>query len=497
MNIKKHSLLSFLILILTIQMACNAPAAAPTPDTFATLNGLYTASALTQTGLPPSGLTATPGLPQPTATLGSGVPAVPTSTFIVSSPVPAPRCDAAEFISDVTYPDGSIVTRSNTFVKVWRIRNIGTCTWTPSYKLVFTSGDLMNGPYEVALTQNINPGNTVDLQVTFTAPGTDGNYLGYWKLKNSSGGLFGIGGQADVPFWVNVRVTGPSFVAYDFIANYCNASWENNSAALPCPGNNGDANGYVIRLNSPVMENGTTEDEPGLLTTPQDIRNGIITGQYPSFTVQAGDRFRTIINCQYNSKKCDVVFKLDYKSNGTVKTLGNWNEVYEGQYYPIDLDLSSLAGQTVKFILTVNSNGGQNGDDAIWLNPHIIRQGVPPSPTPTFTPTFTPSPTPTLTFTPTPAFTVSSVNFVNSGICGNFTATANITTNGAGTATYHWVWSDGSVDAAVHPPLVFAAAGTQSVSTTWTTTAPGTNWIDIYIDTPNNKQFGRASFTCP
>lgn len=103
--------------------------------------------------------------------------------------------------------------------------------------------------------------------------------------------------------------------------------------------------------------------------------------------------------------------------------------------------------------------------------------------------------TPTNTVTP---FAVTSVSFTNLGGCGGFTATANITTNGAGTVTYRFVRSDGATDTNTYPSLVFSSAGTQSaVPFSWTTTAPGTHWIDIYIITPNNQQFGRASFTCP
>jgi hypothetical protein len=156
------------------------------------------------------------------------------------------------------------------------------------------------------------------------------------------------------------------------------------------------------------MENGAKENEPGLLTSPQDKNNGIISGQYPSFTVQAGDRFRAIVNCQHNSKKCDVLFRLDYKNNGETKTLASWHEIYEGNFYPVDLDLNSLAGETVKFILVVSANGANNNDNAIWLNPHIIRQGVPsatstlmPTLTTTATATYTSTSTATITFTPT------------------------------------------------------------------------------------------------
>ena len=94
-------------------------------------------------------------------------------------------------------------------------------------------------------------------------------------------------------------------------------------------------------------------------------------------------------------------------------------------------------------------------------------------------------------------FSVTTVTFTNIGGCGAFTATANITTNGAGSVTYHWVRSDGATDGVSHPAVVYTAAGTQSVNTTWSASGTGTYWIDIYIDTPNNQQFGRASFICP
>ena len=94
-------------------------------------------------------------------------------------------------------------------------------------------------------------------------------------------------------------------------------------------------------------------------------------------------------------------------------------------------------------------------------------------------------------------FAVTTVTFTNIGGCGAFTATANIATNGAGSVTYHWVRSDGATDGVSHPAVVYTAAGTQSVNTTWSASGTGTYWIDIYIDTPNNQQFGRASFICP
>ncbi len=269
----------------------------------------------------------------------------------------------------------------------------------------------MSGPSYVTLAGSVSPGQYIEVPVTFTAPNKDGNYRGYWKLRNASGVLFGIGSAADTAFWVDIKVTGPSFVAYEFANNFCSAEWSSGSGALPCPGADGDSKGFVLKLNAPKMEDGSTEDEPGLLAYPQDVRDGFISGQFPAFNVQSGDRFRTIVNCQYNANKCNVTFRLDYKVNGNIKTLASWQEAYEGKYYPVDLDLGSLAGQTVKFILVVSANGGNNNDYAIWLNPHIVRQGNPP---PTLTPSITPTISPTATMTVTPTSTATFTPTVTS-----------------------------------------------------------------------------------
>ena len=118
----------------------------------------------------------------------------------------------------------------------------------------------------------VNPGQTIDLSVNMIAPNRDGHFQGYWKLRDPAGVLFGIGAQAQSAFWVDINVSGPTYTAYDFAANYCNAGWQNNNNDLPCPGSEGDNNGYVIKLDHPVMENGKTEDEAGLLTVPKNTQ---------------------------------------------------------------------------------------------------------------------------------------------------------------------------------------------------------------------------------
>src|SRR5690606_637840 len=197
----------------------------------------------------------------------------------------------------------------------------------------------------IPLAGSVAPGQSIEMPVTLKFPNADGNFTGYFKLRNANGAVFGIGDEADTAFWVKMRVDGPAYVGYSFADNYCQAAWSNGNSILPCPGTEGDANGYVIKLNKPKYENGTNADSVGLLSVPRDKRNGIISGQFPAFTVQPGDRFRALVYCQYQATKCNVIFKLNYLNNGQVKTLGTWNEAYEGNYYTIDLSLNNLAGE--------------------------------------------------------------------------------------------------------------------------------------------------------
>lgn len=45
-------------------------------------------------------------------------------------------CDLAQFVKDVTIPDGTLLSPVQTFYKTWRLKNVGTCTWS-GYSVVF------------------------------------------------------------------------------------------------------------------------------------------------------------------------------------------------------------------------------------------------------------------------------------------------------------------------------------------------------------------------
>ena len=94
---------------------------------------------------------------------------VPAATVSILPARALSSCDRAQFIADVTVPDGTNVLPGLTFAKTWRLKNIGTCTWTTSYTLVFASGDALGGS-SVNLPSTVVPGQTVDVSVSLTAP---------------------------------------------------------------------------------------------------------------------------------------------------------------------------------------------------------------------------------------------------------------------------------------------------------------------------------------
>lgn len=441
--INKHfnKLLIPLIALLTV-LACG-PLGAATPQPAATLNALYTAAAQTLESMSTQGAyyTFTPqGMATATFAIASATSfASPTNTLYIApgqpgQPVqPITQCDAAAFVTDVTYPDGSVVSGGSTFTKIWRVKNVGTCTWNTSYSLVYVSGERFSAPNYVSVPGVVAPGQTVDLPVNLLSPTRSGSYVGYWKLRNPSGVLFGVG-NSNTSVYVDVRVAGYATTAYDFLANYCEAKWENDSDELPCPGKEGANSGFVIALNSPKLEDGKSIGN-GLLTYPEKANDGMITGKYPSFKVENGDRFQANIGCLNNANDCDIIFRLQYQiGKGDIRTLGQWREVYEGGSYAINMDLSSLSGEKVKFILTVLSNGTSHEDFAVWINPRISRLSSQP-PTATFTPSKTPTGTVTVTATSTATNTTTATATVTSTATATATATATSTATFTATAT--------------------------------------------------------------
>jgi hypothetical protein len=198
---KKLRLPNILLVLGVVLVSCNLPTQ-ETGEGLSLTAAAQTIEALTSAtpfgGISTSTITPIPG----GFTVSTPSPTIPPAT---NTPVATAtsNCNNAEFLADVTIPDGTIMTPNQAFTKTWRFRNVGACTWTPSYAIVFASGNSMNGPATQALTGNVNPGQTVDISVNLTAPGSTGNYTGYWKFRDGSGVLFD-------QFYVEIKVQSPA-----------------------------------------------------------------------------------------------------------------------------------------------------------------------------------------------------------------------------------------------------------------------------------------------
>lgn len=189
--------LPFLLLVfLIILSACSAQAQVqgreksvePTPVVVRILN-LSIALQITPTAPP----TFTP-LPTftPSATFTTSPPNPGESVLAELSPTPA-CSNRAEFVKHLNLSDNSALKVDEVFAKLWQVRNIGTCVWTPAFSLVLVAGEALGSPTAIALPTEVAPGETVDLRTDMISPSTPGSYSSQWMLQDPSGVKFGTG----------------------------------------------------------------------------------------------------------------------------------------------------------------------------------------------------------------------------------------------------------------------------------------------------------------
>ncbi|MGC9398675.1 MAG: NBR1-Ig-like domain-containing protein [Anaerolineae bacterium] len=96
----------------------------------------------------------------------------------------------ATFLADVTVPDDTEMQPGESFVKTWRLRNSGTCTWETGTQLVFVSEHPLGGPPSVSVPRT-TPNGVVDVSVEMVAPESPDTYRSNWQLQAPDGTRFG------------------------------------------------------------------------------------------------------------------------------------------------------------------------------------------------------------------------------------------------------------------------------------------------------------------
>jgi hypothetical protein len=286
-----------------------------------------------------------------------------------------------KFVKDVTIPDNKELGPNEVFIKTWRLRNAGSCTWTNAYSLVYEGDNDLNAPPSTPITSgSVPPGGTIDVSVTLTAPSVAGTYRQNFKLANASGQRFALG-DGSKPFWAQIKVVVPTGIVYDFLTQAAYASWKSGSGGtfdttLAFGGADADPNGVAKIKEGATLETGAISGKI-LLTFPKHTINGAIAGTYPPYLVQDGDRLRVRVGFLGGpGGTCgagNAAFQVHYQEGATTNMLGNWNKSCNGTLLPIDINLSSLAGHTIQIIFVVRSEGDFLDDWAIWNSPRIER----------------------------------------------------------------------------------------------------------------------------
>lgn len=213
-KIKKISFWIFIMILMISVLGACKPSGPVEPTLDA--NVIFTQAAetvaaqLTRTALSLPTATNTPQ-PSPTVTATIVLPTTdpvaestdtkPETTTVAGS---TPNPNKMLFIADVTIPDGQVIPAGSKFVKTWRIKNTGSTTWTPNYKVRLWAGNSFGAPSSFLLGQEVKPNAEVDISIEFTAPSQSGEYIASWILSDVTEANFGT------TFFVNFVVGVPA-----------------------------------------------------------------------------------------------------------------------------------------------------------------------------------------------------------------------------------------------------------------------------------------------
>ncbi len=317
-------------------------------------------------------------------TLNSALPGLIAGTLTASAPTAAPipptpsqpdaPCDLAGFLSDGALPDGSHLKATTPFTKVWTIRNLGTCTWAEDYALVYSGGELMAGKSPLTIGRELAPGDALDISANLVAPAISGLFSSQWLLQNSAGETFGLSPDGE-PLSLTISVGLHDSIALDLTESACQAEWTSSTGKVDCPETGDFAGGFVNPVESTTGEGGIGFTQPVLEVIPNEGPGGTIMGTYGLLQIQPGDSFHATLACADNQPDCSLIFELLYDpGDHHLVSIRRWVEMTDGAFQKVVVDLSALAGDTIRLILSVSTQTGTAFDNkGLWISPLVLR----------------------------------------------------------------------------------------------------------------------------
>lgn len=260
------------------------------------------------------------------------------STPLTTSPVPQQSCtDLAKFESE-TIPDDTVFSPGQEFLKTWTLRNVGTCTWSPEYSLIFIQGDQMGGTSPAPIGQSVPPNGTLRLYLPQKAPQNPGVYQGFWKIRSTGGKEFGLGNNGEVAFWVKIQVASGAGVVSGGPQNLGSPDWVESFEGKRSPwylGANSDIsftieNGKLVMTAFKPIGDQWRVAVPGFLSDfylQANYTNGLTCAGKDGFglLVRAPDQPDNIIDSGYVfSFSCDGNYRIYRMDNGNFDGIVNW-----------------------------------------------------------------------------------------------------------------------------------------------------------------------------
>lgn len=198
----KLKLIIAILLIASLTSACGGAQPTQPPEPTADIAAIrtsavstdraqYTLTAAAFSPTPPPPPTET-NTPEPTATATEP----PVAQVTNAQGTTIALCDKYAWdiaTVDVNIPDNTIMSPGQEFVKTWKIKNVGACTWDDGYKMVFSYSNPPNEKMSGAaqpFTAAVAPGEEVEVSVAFKAPSLPGTYQSFWTLQNPKGIAF-------------------------------------------------------------------------------------------------------------------------------------------------------------------------------------------------------------------------------------------------------------------------------------------------------------------
>lgn len=314
----------------------------------------------------------------PTLSIGGGSSGSPISVSIPTvdlAPAPQGSCtNRFTFLSDVTFPDGTMTMPRTRFTKTWYIQNSGNCTMNRQYKIVFISGSLVSEAKEFPLFTSdriLKPGESAPISIPLVAPEEKGKYTTSWGIKSPDGTVYGAGPNG-VVWLTSVFQVGNQ---YKFYENLSGAICSDTNGLFFCGSSDRSGGRGVAYYNpSPTMESNYAGSQSIILAPPM-VDGGVTRVAFGPLRVARGTWLRSAVSCPPNAPLCDNNVTLYVQpSGGAEQFVAQNHEVNDGFASEWNVNLSDYGyhDQDITIIFEVKANGGVTSDDTIiFMNPRL------------------------------------------------------------------------------------------------------------------------------